>query len=173
MFPGVDELMRTIRELEALGRARRAVMKHEWVEFAFDPTLKVCRACGHFKGELGDECPGRPIPDLLGDGMRHRHKRVKSSDPTVRHDVCEICREPMPEEEEPDMPSNDELISVAEVKRLRYENDYLRHYIAMSDLPCVYCKLSKADMGKCPSGLSGCSRGEDMVNPPIGRYEDI
>lgn len=54
----------------------------------------------------------------------------------------------------------------SENDRLRKENDYLRGVVANSDLPCVYCKLSREDMGKCASGFPGCARADDMLCAP-------
>lgn len=49
---------------------------------------------------------------------------------------------------------------------LETENRVLRGVIANADLPCMYCGLSKADMGKCAFGFPGCGRGDDMANDP-------
>lgn len=43
------------------------------------------------------------------------------------------------------------------------ENDFMRNLLASSNLDCVYCGLSKADMVKCESGFPGCGRADDMV----------
>jgi len=52
--------------------------------------------------------------------------------------------------------------------RLREENDYLRAYIANSDLPCLYCKLPKERMAECRSGFPGCGRMDDIQHFPEG-----
>jgi hypothetical protein len=49
------------------------------------------------------------------------------------------------------------------LKRLRLENDKLRYLLANSDIPCIYCKLSKSDMLKCQSGFPGCGRADDLM----------
>lgn len=51
---------------------------------------------------------------------------------------------------------------------LRRENDTMRSIIAFSDLPCMYCGLAKAEMGRCQSGFPGCARADDIMNAPIG-----
>lgn len=43
------------------------------------------------------------------------------------------------------------------------ENDTLRGIIAASNLPCLYCGLSKADMVKCSHGFPGCGRADDLM----------
>lgn len=48
-------------------------------------------------------------------------------------------------------------------KEVLEENDKLRGLVAVSDLPCVYCALPSADMGKCASGFPGCGRADDMM----------
>lgn len=50
-----------------------------------------------------------------------------------------------------------------ENRRLRGENDYLRGLVASVHMPCVYCKLPLAEMGKCQSGFPGCARADDML----------
>lgn len=50
-----------------------------------------------------------------------------------------------------------------EIDALQRENNTLRGIIANSDLPCIYCGLSKAEMGKCDRGFPGCGRADDMV----------
>jgi hypothetical protein len=52
----------------------------------------------------------------------------------------------------------------SELARLRRENDFMRKLIADSDLPCVYCGLSRDDMGKCLHGFPGCARADDMMH---------
>jgi hypothetical protein len=53
-----------------------------------------------------------------------------------------------------------------EIERLRKENDYLRGVVANSDLPCLYCGLSKEDMIKCYHGFPGCPRADDILCAP-------
>jgi hypothetical protein len=50
-----------------------------------------------------------------------------------------------------------------ELERLRRENDTMRKLIAESDLDCMYCGLSKADMAKCELGFPGCGRADDLT----------
>lgn len=45
----------------------------------------------------------------------------------------------------------------------RADNEVLRGIIAESDLPCLYCKLPKAEMNKCRSGFPGCGRADDLL----------
>lgn len=63
------------------------------------------------------------------------------------------------------IPDVKEVISElkAELTDSRKEADSLRLFIAKSDLPCIYCGLPKADMGKCASGFPGCGRADDLV----------
>jgi hypothetical protein len=51
----------------------------------------------------------------------------------------------------------------SELERLRRENNCMRKLIADSNMDCVYCGLSRADMGKCASGFPGCARADDMA----------
>lgn len=55
---------------------------------------------------------------------------------------------------------------MSELAQLRAENDKLRALLANGSDPCVYCALSKADMGKCRSGFPGCGRADDMSCAP-------
>lgn len=48
------------------------------------------------------------------------------------------------------------------IDRLQKENNTVRDLLARSDIPCVYCGLSKADMSKCVHGFPGCSRADDL-----------
>lgn len=41
------------------------------------------------------------------------------------------------------------------------ENNALKRILARSAEPCIYCKLSAADMNKCASGFPGCARADD------------
>ena len=50
-----------------------------------------------------------------------------------------------------------------EMNRLQKENDTLRYIIADSDLTCLYCGQTKADMDKCVMGFPGCGRMDDLV----------
>lgn len=49
------------------------------------------------------------------------------------------------------------------VLRLTIENDHMRKLLADADVPCMYCHLPRADMGKCQSGFPGCARADDMM----------
>lgn len=51
----------------------------------------------------------------------------------------------------------------AEIDRLRAENDKLKHILAKSSLPCIYCGLSALLTDTCPLGFPGCERAEDLV----------
>lgn len=111
--------------------------------------------------------------------MSHHHKWVKGHQ---GHSFCEVCRIFKGSWEDETCPGfrlfdteigdemGDDLISVAEVKSLRYENDYLRNFIALSNLDCVYCKLPKAKMGECQM-TPHCSRADDIACTNFGRYE--
>lgn len=46
------------------------------------------------------------------------------------------------------------------------ENTRLRAALANSELPCVYCTLSKEDWNKCRSGFPGCGRADDAMGCP-------
>lgn len=94
----------------------------------------------------------------------HKHKWVYTSDSMFP--VCEICRDSCFVDLETNI---DEL--KAELYGLKYENNYLRNYIAHSHLDCVYCKLKKDNLKECK--MPNCSRKEDM-NVSLGKkYEDI
>lgn len=54
-------------------------------------------------------------------------------------------------------------IDMGEPERLTKENDFMRKLLADADVPCVYCGLSRADLGRCESGFPGCARADDMV----------
>jgi hypothetical protein len=54
-------------------------------------------------------------------------------------------------------------LQLSDNERLRDENTILRGIIAYSELPCVYCGLSKDDMSRCASGFPGCGRADDML----------
>lgn len=109
--------------------------------------------------------------------MKHKHKWVEDRRGRTLCEVCRIFRGGLEEEcveaqlfdAEIGDDVSDDLISVAEVKRLRYENDYLRNFIALSDLDCVYCKLAKIKMNECI--MAGCSRADDIACTSFGRYE--
>lgn len=53
--------------------------------------------------------------------------------------------------------------NTSELARVMKENMTMRKIIAESDLPCLYCKLPGAEMGKCKSGFPGCGRADDMM----------
>jgi hypothetical protein len=53
-----------------------------------------------------------------------------------------------------------------EIERLRSENDHLRGILAYSSLPCIFCSLPAAEMGKCLHGFPGCARADDMMSAP-------
>lgn len=52
------------------------------------------------------------------------------------------------------------------ILQLRQENDKLRFILADSNLPCIYCELSKSEMLKCRSGFPGCGRADDLMIMP-------
>lgn len=52
------------------------------------------------------------------------------------------------------------------VGELETENTKLRAALANSELPCVYCTLSKEDWSKCKSGFPGCGRADDAMGCP-------
>jgi hypothetical protein len=53
-----------------------------------------------------------------------------------------------------------------EYRRLREENDKLLGIIAFSNIDCLYCGLSRADMARCGYGFPGCGRADDMLIAP-------
>lgn len=52
---------------------------------------------------------------------------------------------------------------LAEITRLRAENDRLRRMLAESPADCPYCKLPAARMNECCHGFPGCGRADDMM----------
>lgn len=50
------------------------------------------------------------------------------------------------------------------ITALLAENNTLRALWANSEMDCVYCGLSKANMSKCLSGFPGCARADDMYS---------
>lgn len=64
---------------------------------------------------------------------------------------------------DPALASQPEPKIETELERLRKENDTLRKFIAESNLDCIYCGLSKADMAKCEHGFPGCGRADDLM----------
>ena len=52
---------------------------------------------------------------------------------------------------------------VAEIARLRKENDFFRARAGNDDKQCIYCGLGAAEQGKCVNGFPGCSRADDQM----------
>jgi predicted transcriptional regulator len=55
------------------------------------------------------------------------------------------------------------LIAVAE------ENTILRAHVAVSNLPCLYCKLPREQLTECKQGPRDCTRMRDILRVPQER----
>jgi len=64
---------------------------------------------------------------------------------------------------------NNTIIDDSVHNKILKENDALRALIANGSDDCIYCGLSKSDMGKCASGFPGCGRADDMM---LGDMDD-
>ena len=53
--------------------------------------------------------------------------------------------------------------ALADVERIKKENDTLRGLLGNSAKPCPYCGLAAEDQAKCPRGFPGCSRADDQM----------
>lgn len=49
------------------------------------------------------------------------------------------------------------------VREVVAENDRLRHMLAKTNAPCVYCGLPAERMNECASGFPGCGRADDLM----------
>lgn len=72
-------------------------------------------------------------------------------------------RDPEPEPDYYDVLVAENTRLRAELEETRRENDVLRGKLAMSELPCAYCGLSKENWGRCHYGFPGCGRADDAV----------
>lgn len=64
------------------------------------------------------------------------------------------------------VPDETVMSYVSNIEKLRAENNTMRAMLAYGSDPCVYCRLSKADMPKCMQGFPGCGRADDMSAVP-------
>lgn len=57
----------------------------------------------------------------------------------------------------------DAVLAETVVDDVLEENTKLRGLLAVADIPCIYCKLPKANIKLCPRGFPGCGRMDDLI----------